>query len=74
MVRIALWQDELSSLLPPVHEKSITGEAAVLKVFKLTGSRKATVAGCRVKTGSLARKELYQIIRNDDVIFEGELL
>lgn len=68
------WQDELSNKLPPFHEESVTGEAAVLKVFKLTGARKATVAGCRVMTGTLVRgKTLYKVLRNNNVIFEGEL-
>ena len=60
--------------MDPIQEETITGEAAVLKVFTLSGARKATVAGCRVKTGSLARNSLYRIIRNNDVIFEGEQL
>ncbi|KAL9952655.1 hypothetical protein ACROYT_G039939 [Oculina patagonica] len=64
---------ELSNKLPPVHEESITGEAAVLKVFHLSGARKATVAGCRVKTGSIVRNNLYRITRNNSVIFEGQL-
>ena len=59
--------------MPPLHEESVNGEAAVLKVFKLTGSRKATVAGCRVMTGTLLRgKTLYKILRNKNTIFEGE--
>ncbi|KAJ7369845.1 Translation initiation factor IF-2, mitochondrial [Desmophyllum pertusum] len=64
---------ELSNKMDPIQEETITGEAAVLKVFTLSGARKATVAGCRVKTGSLARNSLYRIIRNNDVIFEGNL-
>lgn len=73
-VCITYLQGELSNKLPPTHEESITGEAAVLKVFHLSGARKATVAGCRVKTGSLVRNNLYRITRNNNVIFEGELL
>lgn len=67
-----LLQDELSNRLPPIQEETLNGEAAVLKVFHLTGSRKAVVAGCRVKRGSLVRDSLYRITRNDEVIFEGE--
>ena len=60
--------------MPPLHEESVNGEAAVLKVFKLTGSRKATAAGCRVMTGTLVRgKTLYKILRNKSTIFEGEI-
>ena len=34
--------------------------------------RKAVVAGCRVKMGSLARDSLYRITRNGKVIFDGK--
>lgn len=43
-------------------------------MFHLTGSRKAVVAGCRVKKGSLARDNLYRVIRNGEVVYEGESL
>lgn len=67
-------KDEISRKMPPLHEESVNGEAAVLKVFKLTGSRKATVAGCRVMTGTLVRgKTSYKILRNKNTIFEGKL-
>lgn len=65
-------QDELSNRLPPSKEETVTGEALVRKVFHLTGMRKAVVAGCRVKMGSLARDSLYRITRNGKVIFDGE--
>ncbi|RMX55959.1 hypothetical protein pdam_00021028 [Pocillopora damicornis] len=64
---------ELNKRITPIHEESVTGEAAVLKVFKLTGRRKATVAGCQVKTGTLDRKSLYRITRNNEVVYEGRL-
>lgn len=64
---------ELTNRLSPIHEETVTGEAAVLKVFKLTGRRKASVAGCQVKTGSLDRKSLYRVTRNNNVLFEGRL-
>lgn len=66
-------KDELSSRLPPIEEETFTGEAAVLKVFHLTGSRRAVVAGCRVKKGSLVRDNLYRVVRNEEVVFEGKL-
>ena len=67
-----LLQGELSNRLPPIHEETFTGEAAVLKVFHLTGIRKAVVAGCRVKKGSLVRDDLYRVLRDDEIIYEGE--
>lgn len=69
-----LFQNELSKKLPPIREETVLGEAAVLQVFHLTGSRKAVVAGCRVKKGSLAGDSLYRVIRNGEVLYEGESL
>lgn len=66
-------KDELSNRLPPMEEETAIGEAAVLQVFHLTGSRKAVVAGCRVKKGSLSRDNLYRVIRNNEVLYEGKL-
>ena len=67
-----LLQGELSDRLPPIQEEALTGEATVLKVFHLTGTRRAVVAGCRVKKGSLVRDDLYRVFRNDELIYEGE--
>ena len=54
----------------------IVGEADVLKVFKLTGTRKSIAAGCRVKDGILDNSSpgfLWRVVRNHDVIYEGIL-
>ena len=69
-----LLQGELSDRLPPIQEENLTGEAAVLKVFHLTGMRRAVVAGCRVKKGSLVRDDLYRVFRNDELIYEGKFI
>ena len=61
----------MSAKLPLLREDTYIGEATVLKVFELSGKRKATVAGCRVKQGQLRRKESYRIYRNSKVVFEG---
>ena len=47
------------------------GEAEVLEMFKLTGSRKAHVAGCKVHHGYLMKDKIFKIIRNDKVIYQG---
>ena len=66
-------KEEMSAKLPLLREDIHVGEATVLKVFHLSGKRKASVAGCRVKQGQLRRNETYRVIRNDQVIFEGNL-
>ncbi|XP_046849305.1 translation initiation factor IF-2, mitochondrial-like [Xenia sp. Carnegie-2017] len=66
-------KDEMSLKLPLVSEDIPVGEATVLQVFHLSGKRKASVAGCRVKQGQLKKKEMYRVYRNSNVIFEGHL-
>ena len=65
-------QECLESLLPPVEEEESVGEAIVLKTFALTGSKKANVAGCRVKSGRLERKCVFRVLRDGEVVYEGE--
>ena len=43
------------------------GEAVLLKVFKLTGARRASVGGCRVKQGRLVRSSLFRLLRDGEV-------
>ena len=58
-------------------DESIIGEAEVLKVFKLTGSRKSVVAGCHVKDGFLDNSDktyIWKVVRDGEVKHEGMLL
>lgn len=48
-------------------EEEVEGEAEVLKVFKLRGSKAAAVGGCRVKQGRLTRKGQYRLLRGGEV-------
>eukprot|EP00794_Sanderia_malayensis_P020380 gene20380-22389_t len=68
-------QDELCSKLPQVAVENILGEAHVLKTFQLTGQRKAFVAGCRVKKGSLSvgKENLWRVCRDGKIIHQGPL-
>jgi len=65
---------EIESKLPLQIKESIIGEADILKVFKLTGSRKGVVAGCRVTEGFLDNNDsnyLWRVVRDNQVVFEG---
>ncbi len=61
-------QEVLERQLPPVWEEEVVGEAVILKVFKLTGARRASVGGCRVKQGKLVRNAHYRIVRDGEVL------
>ena len=64
----------MSNKLPPIEEENLFGEAVVLQVFTLTGSKKAVIGGCRVKKGNLVHNSQYRITRENKVIYEGEIL
>ena len=64
-------QEHLEHRLPPVEEEEGVGEAIVLKTFTLTGSRKANVVGCRVKSGRLERKCVFRVLRDGETVYEG---
>lgn len=65
-------QERLEHLLPPVEEEEGVGEAIVLKTFTLSGRKKASVAGCRVKSGRLERKCVFRVLRDGEAVYEGE--
>ena len=65
------FQGELSNKLPPIQEEVVTGEAVVREVFTLTGSKRAMVAGCRVKQGNLNKDNTFKVVRDGVVIHEG---
>eukprot|EP00731_Ephydatia_muelleri_P028186 Em0019g1059a len=71
---IELLKEKLETFLPLEWEEEIFGEAVLLKVFKLTGARRATVAGCRVKQGKLVRNATYRLLRQGKVIHEGPII
>lgn len=46
----------------------------MLQIFEITEGRKeVTVLGCRCTKGLLKKSQKYRLMRNDEVIFEGEL-
>ncbi len=57
-------------LAPEFVEKTI-GKAKVLATFSV--SRFKVAAGCRVTDGEIRRNGKIRVIRNDKVIFDGEI-
>ena len=49
------------------------GEANVLQLFMINdGKKKLPVAGCRCVSGSLIKKHKFRLIRDGDVLYDGE--
>lgn len=61
----------LKGLLEPEEKKVVIGRAEVLAVFPV--SKLGRVAGCRVIDGEIRRNAQMRVIRNGDVVYEGEI-
>ena len=61
----------LSGMLSPEIRESIIGVAAVRDVFR--SSKLGAIAGCIVETGLIKRSNPIRVLRDNVVIYEGEL-
>jgi translation initiation factor IF-2 len=64
-------KDMLSGMLTPEARETITGHAEIREVFNITKVGK--VAGCRVVDGFVRRGAKVRLLRDDVVVYEGEL-
>ncbi len=58
-------------LLPPRVVETKSGKAEVKQAFEI--SKYGTVAGCMVVEGKILNGSKARVLRNDDVIYEGEI-
>ena len=58
-------------MLDAIEKETILGKALVLEVFKV--SKVGTIAGCRVTDGVVRRQAKARLIRDDVVIWEGDI-
>lgn len=61
----------MSGLLAPEHREQILGIAEVREVFH--SSRFGAAAGCMVMEGNILRNKPIRVLRNNQVIFTGQL-
>ncbi len=61
----------LKGMLAPKFRETVMGEAEVRNVFKITGV--GAVAGCYVTSGKILRNSKLRLLRDNVVIFEGEV-
>lgn len=61
----------MSGLLAPEHRETILGVAQVRTVFR--SSKFGAAAGCMVLEGSLYRNKPIRVLRDEVVVFQGEL-
>ena len=61
----------MKGMLDPEFEEKITGQMVVRETYKV--SKVGTIAGCYVTEGSIKRDSGVRVIRDNIVIFEGNL-
>jgi translation initiation factor IF-2 len=61
----------LQGMLEPEYTEKVIGRAEVRDIFKI--SKVGFIAGCYVLNGEIRRNAKMHIIRNDEVIFDGEM-
>ncbi|KAJ3344651.1 hypothetical protein HDU83_004981 [Entophlyctis luteolus] len=68
-------QERMLDYLPKEEVTTVIGEADVLQIFELHTKSKEPerVAGCRIMSGKVVRNEKVRLIRNDQVLFVGQL-
>ncbi len=64
--------DYASGKLKPTIKENFIGKAEVLQVFKV--SKIGAVAGCRVIEGSFSKNAKVKVLRNEKIIFDGDIL
>lgn len=61
----------LKGMLEPEFKETTIGQANVLAVFKI--SKLGNIAGCRVTSGEIHRNARIRVMRNGQVMHEGEI-
>ena len=64
-------RNALEGLLKPESRETVLGDAAVLQLFKV--SKVGTIAGCQVKSGTIARTARARVLRDGVQVYEGSL-
>ena len=62
---------KMSGLLSPDVEETITGNAQVLEIFKVSGAGK--VAGCKIIEGEITSNSEVRLIRDGTIIHTGKI-
>ncbi|CAD6454935.1 d6334ddd-2804-43a6-b228-241ffe28f643 [Sclerotinia trifoliorum] len=66
---------EMSKSLPPLVTQRVLGEAVVAQIFDINikGRKFRSIAGCKVRNGTVARDARYRVLRDGEKVFDGKL-
>lgn len=64
----------LEDKLPPIITSRVTGEAEISAVFEIGvgGRKKISIAGVKVRNGSVARNSRVRVMRGGEKVYDGE--
>ena len=65
---------KMSEKLPELVTQRVTGEAEIAAIFHINVKRKVSrpIAGCKVRNGIMNRNSKVRVMRDQQVIFDGE--
>ncbi|THV50826.1 hypothetical protein BGAL_0134g00080 [Botrytis galanthina] len=66
---------EMSKFLPPLVTQRVLGEAVVAQIFDINikGRKYRSVAGCKVRNGTVSKDDRYRVLRDGEKVFDGKL-
>ena len=64
-------KDAMEGMLSPVFKEEVTGTVEIRELFKI--SKVGTIAGCMVTDGKIYRSSKIRLLRDNVVIYTGEL-
>lgn len=65
-------ESKLKSLVEPILEEKVTGQAQIKKIFTISSI--GIIAGCYVTKGTIFQNSLAKVIRDQKVIFKGKIV
>lgn len=66
---------KLSDYLPPLVTQRVLGEAEIAQIFEITvkGRQQKSIAGCKIRNGTVSKTAKVRVLRGGEKIFDGKL-
>ncbi|RFU35422.1 hypothetical protein B7463_g896, partial [Scytalidium lignicola] len=68
-------KEKLSEHLPPLVTQRVLGEAEIAQTFEITvkGRQQKSIAGCKIRNGTVNKGAKVRVLRGGEKIFDGSL-
>ncbi len=66
---------ELSKYLPPLITQRVLGEAEIAQIFQINikGRQYKSIAGCKVRNGTISKTAKVRVLRSGEKVYDGKL-